>query len=79
MASNRKPKSTSREMWGILNRYGDVWTSDAFETPAAARQHLNTYWRDFPGGPHDTSGFKIVKVRVRVSSIYPIREPSDDR
>jgi hypothetical protein len=71
MAAPKKRKSKSRrcERHGILNRYGDLWTPSPFETEKEARQYLEAYWRNFPGGPHSTRHFKIVPVRVTVTPI----------
>lgn len=64
-----KPKSKRCERWGILNRYGDLWTPSPFETKDGAQRYLEDYWRNFPGGPHSTRQFRIVPVRVTVTPL----------
>ena len=68
-APKRKSRSRRCERWCILNRYGDLWTPSPFETKEAARDHLEEYWRNFPGGPHSTRHFKIVPARVTVTPL----------
>jgi hypothetical protein len=69
MAKAKKRKSLSRrcERWGILNRYGELWSPMPFESERKARDHLEDYWKNFPCGPHSTKHFKIVPVRVTVT------------
>ena len=67
--AKRESKSMRFERFGILNRYGDLWTPSPFETEKEARDYLDKYWRDFPGGPHSTKRFKIVPVRVTVTPL----------
>jgi len=74
--SDRKPKGTSGQEWGILNPYGDLWTYEVFETPAEARKHIADFWRDIYGN-HDLTKYKIVRVNVRVTAVWPIKEASD--
>jgi len=44
----RKVKSAYRDGWGILNRFGDLWTPHVFDTEAKAQAHFEKYWREFP-------------------------------
>lgn len=59
----KKPRSTAREVYGILNPYGDVWTTETFDTEEAARKHVRDFWHSMP------DGYRIVRARVRVSYI----------
>lgn len=65
----RKSKSRRCERFGILNRHGDLWTPRPFESEVEARSYLEFYWNNFPGGPHSTSHFKIVPVRVTITPV----------
>lgn len=58
--------------YGILNAGGLFWTPLAFESEAAARQHVDAFFANWP--VKQTSGFKIVPVRIRLTEITPTPE-----
>ncbi|MEH2501271.1 hypothetical protein V1290_000082 [Bradyrhizobium sp. AZCC 1578] len=62
MAKDKRPKTASNTGYGILNPYGDMWTSEVFSTEGQARGHLERFWRTVPGGS-DLSKYKIVRAR----------------
>lgn len=65
----RKPRSTAREGFGILNPYGDVWTTDIFPSAEEAREHVVTFWRDTMKEPQGAGGYRIVRVKQRTSFV----------
>lgn len=74
--SENKPKGQSGKMWGILNPSGDLWTYRTFGTPGEARKHIADFWRQVDP-KHDITKFRVVLVNVRVTAVYPLKEPSD--
>lgn len=64
----RRCKPARGEAWGILNPWGDVWTTDTFATEAAARQHIEDFWSQPGFMPQDTGKFRVVRVKVTVSA-----------
>jgi hypothetical protein len=71
MAKPKKPKGTSRTGYGILNPYGDMWTSEVFDTPAQAQAHLEGFWKGIQD--HDLSKFKIVHAKQACSFVSNIQ------
>jgi hypothetical protein len=68
----RTPKGTKGEAWGILNPYGDIWTTRTFETEQDARDHVAAFWSDLDGGTErDLRKFKPVRVNVHVTVATP--------
>lgn len=63
----KKPRGTSREAWGILNPYGDVWTTDVFETPEGAWLHIEDFWHGTPD--YDVNRYRVVRVRVHATAV----------
>lgn len=62
-----KPKgSTDDSRFGILNPWGDVWTSRTFKSEGKARKYIEDYWRGIDDAG-DLTQFKVVPVRVHVS------------
>jgi hypothetical protein len=69
----KKPKGyIDEQRFGILNPYGDIWTSDTFRTEAAAQKHIKDFWQCFPDT--DLTSFKVIRVRVHVT-VAPALEP----
>lgn len=66
-----KPKSAHRDGWGILNRYGDMWTATVFDTKEQAEAHLRDFWRGNANAP-DMTEYRIIWCLQRTA---PIREP----
>lgn len=64
----RKPKfrPAYRDGFGILNKVGDFWSPDIFETEEKAQQHVEDYWRGAKG-VIDLGQFTIVPARQRIS------------
>ena len=70
MTKAKKPKTASNTGYGILNPYGDMWTSEIFDTPGKARGHLERFWRGNPNyGPSDLDKFKIVRAKQTSSYV----------
>lgn len=67
---SKKPKPYRRERLGIINPYGDIWTSETFDTEQAARKYIADFWRGLQGEA-DIDQFKVVPVVVRVSALEP--------
>lgn len=68
MAKKGKPQKATRTGYGILNPYGDMWTSHVFERPEQAADYVRDYWKQFPASNTDVSKFKVVKARQ--SAVY---------
>jgi hypothetical protein len=69
---SKKPKKKQspkpyRANWrfGILNRDGDIWTPETFDTAVAASRYLNARATDYPSW--NLRRHKIAPVRVTVS------------
>ena len=56
---------TRTDQFGIVNPYGQIWTTDTFDSPEAAQAHLNAFWRGTKEAGIER--FAIVPVRVRVT------------
>jgi hypothetical protein len=65
---SKRPKSTVRKGFGILNPYGDMWTTDIFDTAEAAQRHLDDFWQGFEG-KQDLARYRIVKAAQRTSFV----------
>lgn len=62
-----RPKGyTDDTRFGILNPWGDVWTSETFTSEDRARKHIEDFWRGI-NDAGDLTMFKIVPVRVHVT------------
>jgi hypothetical protein len=59
----QKFADSTRIGFGIKSPHGNMWTSEIFNTPAEAEQHLANWWR---GIDRDLSKFKIVRARQSV-------------
>lgn len=71
----KKPRGTYGEAWGILNPYGDIWTTTTFETEDAASAYVRHFWANFPGGARQNPHlFQPVRVKVHVT---PLPTPPD--
>lgn len=64
---SKRAKPARREMFGILNPYGDIWSTSTFETEAHARKFISDFWRN--SKDIDLSQFKVIRVRVVVSAL----------
>lgn len=69
-----KPKSAIRTGYGILNRYGDFWSRDLYESPEKAREHFDQFWRlpGFEGKEPSWGHYRVVKVRQTLSYLGPL-------
>jgi hypothetical protein len=75
-ALKRKIRTANRDGYGILNPYGDMWTTEIFETPAAAEQFVRDFWRGAKDIDH--SRFRVVRARVRTSFVGPLSDKERD-
>lgn len=65
-------RGNAGEAWGIMNPYGDIWTTRTFETKADAVQHVKDFWTKLEGGAsRDLSLFRPVRVKVHVTLAKP--------
>jgi hypothetical protein len=66
-----KAKSKVTKRLGILNRWGQLWTTDTFDTETEAAEHLKNFWSSpgFKGG-YEPKHFPIVPVRVTVTPLH---------
>ena len=71
----KRPKPNSRKTIGILNPYGDIWTTSTFETEEEARKYIADFWRGIQGEA-DLERFKVIPVVVRVSALDSDSEPT---
>lgn len=61
--TKRPRRRTARHVgFGILNPWGDMWTSEVFSTQEAARDHLAAFWRG-SSSPPDLTRYRIVRAR----------------
>lgn len=69
-----KPKSAVRTGYGILNRYGDFWSREVFDTPEKLREHFDEFWRSpgFEGKAPAFADYRVVKVRQTLTYIGPV-------
>lgn len=58
----KRPKTASHTGYGIMNPYGDMWTSEVFATPGQAKGHLERFWSG-ADGQTDLTRFKIVRAK----------------
>lgn len=65
----KRPAMSSHNGYGIVNPYGDMWTSTIFPSAHQAREHLRDFWSGVKG--HDLSKYRIVWAR---QSAHYIRE-----
>lgn len=76
----KRPKGYIDETrFGILNPWGDVWSSETFTTEDAARAYINAFWRNVKD-PGDLSRFRVVRVRTHVtvpSALQDQKAPGD--
>lgn len=63
----KRVKPARRDLFGILNPFGDVWTTDTFETKAQATRYVADFWRTTKD--IDLAQFKVIRVRVTVSAL----------
>lgn len=61
MAKTKRPKTSSTVGYGIINPYGDMWTSEVFDTPGQAKGHLERFWQNINGT--DLTKFRIVRAK----------------
>ncbi len=67
MHDQKKPKGTAREGFGILNPYGDMWTTEIFATEAEAREYVKRFWSGVRRAkPFD---YRIVRARQRTTFV----------
>lgn len=66
--TDKKPKPYRYKAIGILNRDGDLWTPQWFESENQARAYVEQYWATRPAY---VSGYSYVPVRVTVSVVTP--------
>lgn len=64
----KRPKQNSRYGFVILNKWGDVWTPQVFDSEAAAHEYARAYWANYPGGPHDFD-YTVVKGYAAVRAL----------
>jgi hypothetical protein len=72
-----RPKAATRDGWGILNPFGDMWTHHLFSSPEQAKKHFDLAWAGVAGATRpEWSDYKAVWCRQRTA---PIREPKQVR
>lgn len=64
--------------FGILNPWGDIWTSETFKSEAEARKHIEDFCRLIDDAGSLTR-FKVVPVRVHVTAIRPALEAHNEQ
>lgn len=68
-----RPKSNVRTGYAILNRYGDFWSQEIFDTPEKLREHFDEYWRSpgFEGKAPSFDDYTVVKARQTLTYVGP--------
>lgn len=69
-----KPKSAIRTGYGLLNRCGDFWSREVFDTPEQVREHFDAFWRSpgFEGQAPAFESYTIVKAKQTLSYVGPV-------
>ncbi len=62
-------KPTSRAGLGIVNRYGEFWSTELFENAEAAEAHFRGFWNCFGHFSADWSDYRLVPARVTIEEI----------
>lgn len=73
LTKKRKPRTASRDGFGILNPYGDFWGPNLFDTEADAKAHFDAFWRGVKDAP-DWSRYRVVPARQRISALASHKE-----
>ena len=63
MKKNKTIKSF--KSFGILNAYGDFWTTETFKTKLEANKYMEKFWDGVERKP-DMSKHKIVPIEIRI-------------
>ncbi len=56
----------TRQMYGIQNPYGEIWTSSTFESIAEAKQYVRDFWLG-QKGERDLEKFNVIPVTVTIT------------
>jgi len=72
-AKPSRPAMQSHHGYGIVGPYGNMWTSQIFDTPESARRYITNFWK---GIKHDTSKYRIVWAR---QAAYYIKDAAGDQ
>lgn len=78
MAKLDRPKASSLHRYGIVYRPTNTfWTTEAFDSPEAARRHWDAFWRSPGFGKHSANwrNYRVVRVRQSVSYVSEIEKP----
>jgi len=67
-AAEHKTKSVSRGGYGILNKDGQFWSRELYDTPEAAKAHFDAFWKSpgFQSAPA-WSDYTVVKARQTIT------------
>lgn len=75
--SEKRIKSTSRTGWGIVSPYGQMWTTEIFQTEEEAGDYIKRFWAGVKNAP-ELSKFRIVRAKTTTSALLS-QEPSHER
>src|SRR5262249_20140477 len=62
------------ERWGILNRGGQFWSHNTFDTAAQAWDYLVSYWPS----EDDRRGYRVIQVYLAVTPVVSGGKVIDD-
>lgn len=62
-----EPKPATCRGFGIVNPFGDIWSTNIFETENEARSYINDYCWSMKGW--DATKFSIIPVEATVRAI----------
>ena len=72
----RRPKATSRVGFGIVNPFGDMWTTDIFNSEEATRNHLKRFWSVVDSSSRDLSRYRIVRATQTTKFLADLPAPN---
>lgn len=67
MKPAKAPRPYAMDRFGILNPYGEIWSSHTFGTEAEGKEYVDRYWNGQP--PHELKKFKVVPVVVTITRV----------
>ena len=70
---HKRAKPAYRDGFGIVDPYGQFWSTGIFETEEAARDMFNRFWGDNKDATL-WSSYRVVPARLTISEITPTQE-----
>lgn len=74
MGEGAIPPPRHRDGLGIVNRWGQFWTDELFESEEQARRHFDRFWRGNPNAP-SWDEYRVVPATLTLSAVPPGAPP----